>query len=269
MQDERSRYIAGEFLRARLVAQALDGFPGAEVPPDLQSAYRCQQAAIDGFPDTLAGWKVAKVPPVFRERYNEERLIGPVFARNVHYAQSGAAVDCPVFAGGFAAVEAEVGIVVKHDAAPGRTDWNSRSVVELVDRVCAGIEVASSPLATLDHLGPGAVVADFGNNWGVIQGAQIADWATRGTPVDVATWIDDALVGRASVKIAEGPLDALAFVANKAASLGRPLRAGAYITTGMLTGVHGISIGQQARVLFEGCGELRCRFVRATAGVMR
>ena len=73
---------------------------------------------------------------------------------------------------------------------------------------------------------------------------------------------DEKLVGRGSVAL-QATLEALAFAANKAASLGRPLRAGAYISTGMITGVHDILVGQGALLSFEGCGELRCRMIAA------
>ena len=249
------------FVQARLAGRALDAFPGT-LPRDLLTAYRCQSAALKRWPDEVAGWKVARIPPQWSTQYNEPRLIGPVFRRNVHRPSPGAVVECPVFTGGFSAVEAEIGIIVKADAAAGRTDWSVSSAIELVGAMCIGVEVASSPLATLNDLGSGAVVADFGNNWGVIIGAEIGDWQSHAADIQVATWIDEKLVGRGSVAL-QATLEALAFAANKAASLGQPLRAGAYISTGMITGVHDILVGQGARLAFEGCGELRCRMIGA------
>lgn len=255
---------AAAFARARAEGRPLGAFPGV-LPPDLPWAYRCQQAAMSLWPDALAGWKVARIAPSWHARYAEERLIGPVFARNVHRPAPGQSVECPAFADGFAAVEAEIGIIVGTDAAAGRMDWNPRTAVELVGSMCIGVEVASSPLATLNDLGPGAVIADFGNNWGVLLGTEFADWSSREAAISVTTWIDDALVGQGSVSLQAVPLQALAFAANKAAGQGRPLRAGAYISTGMITGVHDIRIGQRARVGFEGCGDLRCQMVAAKA----
>jgi len=250
------------FVQARLAGRALDAFPGT-LPPDLVTAYRCQSAALQRWPDDVAGWKVARIPPPWAAQYTEGRLIGPVFQRNVYRPATGATAECPVFVGGFAAVEAEIGVHVKIDAAAGRTDWNASSAIELVGAMCIGVEVASSPLATLNDLGSGAVVADFGNNWGVIIGADVSDWQSHAADIQVATSIDGKLVGRGSVALQATPLEALAFAANKAASLGRPLRAGAYISTGMITGVHDIFVGQSAHLVFEGCGELRCRMTAA------
>ena len=128
-----------------------------------------------------------------------------------------------------------------------------------------GVEVASSPLATLNDVGPGAVISDFGNNWGVVVGAEIANWRELET-IDVETFIDGQSVGTGKVSIKPGPLGALAFTLNKRAQQGEILRAGDVISTGMITGVHDIRIGQQSRHVFAGAvGELQVQITRATA----
>jgi len=251
---------ASQFVSARLQARPLAAFPGI-LAKDLATAYDCQLRAINLWTDRIAGWKVARIGASWQSTYAEERLIGPVFSRNV-YAFTGIPVDCPVFDGGLAAVEAEIGIVVSADAAPGKTDWNAKSASELVGQVCIGVEIASSPLATLNDLGPAAVVSDFGNNWGVILGAPLHDWRSA-VALPVATYIDGTLVGSAPVVPGGAPLDALAFAANKAAVLGLPLRTGDYISTGMITGVHDIRVGQRARLVFADRGEILCRITAA------
>lgn len=252
---------ADGFTSARAQGRAIDRYPG-DVPPDIASAYRVQAAAIERWPDAIAGWKVARIPPAFAAQYPEERLIGPAFAPNVHWVAPDQIAQCPVFEGGFAAVEAEIVIVVAHDAPSDRRDWTADNVVDLVRSMHIGVEVASSPLATLNDLGPGAVISDFGNNWGVVVGPEIPNWRDIES-VDVETFIDGASVGRGKVMKRTGPLAALAFTLNKRAEQGATLRAGDVISTGMITGVHDIRIGQQSRHVFVGCGEVRVRIARA------
>ena len=127
-----------------------------------------------------------------------------------------------------------------------------------------GVEVASSPLATLNDIGPGAVISDFGNNWGVVVGAEIPDWRERET-IDVETFIDGTSVGTGKVAIKPGPLGALAFTLNKRAQHGAVLKAGDVISTGMITGVHDIRAGQQSRHVFAGCGEVRVAITQAVS----
>jgi 2-keto-4-pentenoate hydratase len=254
--------IAEPFVQARLAARALEQYPGT-VPPDLETAYRCQDHALAHWPDAVAGWKVARVPPAQQAQYAEERLIGPVFAPNVHVAASDGTIECPVFEGGFAAVEAEIVVCVGRDAPRDKVDWTLDEAADFVGELCIGIEIASSPLATLNALGVGAVVSDFGNNWGVVVGSTVSDWRAL-YEVTVHSYIDHEFVGRGVTSIRQGPLGALAFTLAKCARRGRPLQAGAVISTGMITGVHDIRPGQRSRHVFQGLGEVGCRVVRAT-----
>lgn len=255
--------IAEGFTAARVAGSALDRYPGTP-PADLETAYQVQAAAIVRWPDTIKGWKVARMATAFAAQFPEERLIGPVFARNIHRVDHGEIAHCPVFEGGFAAVEAEVVIVVATDSPPGKADWTADSVAALVKSMHIGVEVASSPLATLNDLGPGAVISDFGNNWGVVVGPEIANWGEL-EAIDVETFIDGQSVGQGKVAIKAGPLGALAFTLNKRARQGKILRVGDVISTGMITGVHDIRIGRQSRHVFAGYGEVQVRTARAGA----
>ncbi len=262
-QSTSATDIAEIFTAARAAGKALASYPGTP-PATLAAAYQVQAAAIALWPDAVKGWKVARVNPAFAAQFPEERLIGPAFARNVHQVEPGAVALCPVFDGGFAAVEAEVVIVVAADSPAGKADWTADSVVPLVKSMHIGVEVASSPLASLNDLGPGAVISDFGNNWGVVVGAEIANWRELET-IDVETFIDGQSVGHGKAAIKAGPLGALAFTLNKRAQQGEILRAGDVISTGMITGVHDIRIGQQSRHVFAGCGEVQVQIARAAA----
>jgi 2-keto-4-pentenoate hydratase len=165
----------------------------------------------------------------------------------------GAIVECSVIDRGFAAIEAEIGIFVAADAPADRVDWTSATAATLVGQICIGAEIASSPLPSINDLGPAAIISDFGNNWGAIAGAALA--SVTGA-LSVTTRIDGSVVGASSIVIPDTPLAAFAFALNKAAKLGRPLRAGQYISTGMITGVHDIRVGQRARIEF-GAGKER------------
>lgn len=257
--------IAAAFTAARAAGRALQHYPSNPpnvAPATLADAYAVQAAAIARWPDAVAGWKVARVPGPFAAQYPDERLIGPAFAANIHRPAAGSVAQCPVFEGGFAAVEAEIVIVVAQDTPAGKTDWTADDVIPFVRAMHIGVEVASSPLATLNDLGPGAVISDFGNNWGVVVGAEIPNWRALET-IAVETFIDGQSVGTGTAHIKPGPLGALAFTLNKRAQQGAVLRAGDVISTGMLTGVHDIHIGQQSRHVFAGCGEVLVQITKA------
>ncbi|MFG6486025.1 hypothetical protein ACG04R_05025 [Roseateles sp. BYS78W] len=253
--------ISARFTAARAAGQSLQAYPGMP-PTTLDQAYAIQAAAVARWPDAVAGWKVARVNPAFAAQFPEERLIGPAFAANIHRVAAGEAARCPVFDGGFAAVEAEVVIVVAEDAPAGKADWTADTVLPFVKSMHIGVEVASSPLATLNDIGPGAIISDFGNNWGVVVGPEIVNWRELET-IAVETFIDGQSVGTGKVAIKPGPLGALAFTLNKRALQGTILRAGDVISTGMITGVHDIRIGQQSRHVFAGVGEVAVQITKA------
>jgi 2-keto-4-pentenoate hydratase len=254
--------------QARLAVTPLAKYPGP-LPRDLEEAYECQQAALAHWPAGIVGWKVARIGPQWQGQFPEERLIGPILEGRLYRQVPGRLTQCPIIDGGFAAIEAEIGVFVATDAPADRVDWTSESAASLIGQICVGAEVASSPLPPINDLGPAAIISDFGNNWGAIAGATLTDLTGA---LDVTTLIDDSVVGHAKVVISETPLAAFAFALNKAARLGRPLRAGQYISTGMITGVHDIRVGQRARLEFspggnhetgENRGEIECVMVRS------
>jgi 2-keto-4-pentenoate hydratase len=166
-----------------------------------------------------------------------------------------------VFRGGFAAVEAEFLLLLGADAPAGKRDWTRAEARELVSAVHVGIETAGSPLATINDLGPTAIVADFGNNAGLIVGPELRGWRT--TPVErwqCETFVDDVSVGRGHAGVPPGgPFESLRFLLELCARRSRPLEAGAWVSTGAITGVHQVVAGQAARVRFEDAGDVLCR----------
>jgi 2-keto-4-pentenoate hydratase len=178
-------------------------------------------------------------------------------------------VTAPVFAQGFAAVEAEFVVQLAKDAPAAVTDWTAETARRFVKSMYIGIEIASSPLQNINDYGPAVVASDFGNNAGLILGAEIPDWQNR--PLETMTCetrIDGVVVGRGSAaSVSGGPLAALAFALQLNARRGRPLRAGDYVSTGAATGVHTIQAGQSAEATFTGLGSLRCRTVPMSRNV--
>ena len=255
--------IAATLVAARLSAQALAAFPGA-LPADLEAAYVCQDAAIRRWPQPVAGWKVGYIAPERRDSGGDPRLVGPIFADRVQLFQ-GEELEFAVIAGGFAAVEAEYVFRLGVDVAPQRREWTPEQAAATVAALHVGVELAGSPLARINEIGPLAVVADCGNNAGLLLGPAIANWhevAMDG--LACSTWIDGRLQGRGgAASLAGGPLAALAFALSRNGRCGRFLAAGTLITTGAATGIHDIRSGQHSVVDFGAQGRIRCRAIAA------
>lgn len=260
------RIAATRLVNARRRAEGLDGFPG-DLPQSLENAYGIQSAAISGWGDEIAGWKVGRLTGEWEERFGVNRFIGPIFTDTVGFARSDELTPFPAIRGGSAALEAEIIARLGKKVEPLRRDWGAEEARELVTDLHIGIEVAGCPVSAIGKLGPLASIAAFGNNLGLIVCPAIPGW--REEPDDTfecMVSIDGTTVGMATTAALPGGLyAAIAFALNTAAELGATLPAGCWISTGAITGVHPIQIGQHADANFLAHGAIRCEVIPARA----
>lgn len=255
--------VASAFVTARRAAQGLAAFPGP-LPQDMAQGYAIQDRAIALDGRAIAGWKVGRVPPPHVAALGTDRLAGPIFADTIVRAGPGDAPAMPVFADGFAAVEAEFMLHV----APGYggpIPIDDAATLAILDEIRIGIEIASSPYPGINRDGPTVTVSDFGNNHGLILGPAIADW--RGIDlcaIPLTVEIDGIKVGEATAAtMLDGPLGAVRFLLAHLAGRGIDTSGGLWVSTGAVTGVHDIAIGQGACADFGPHGALRCTITAA------
>lgn len=254
--EERAVQIARSFVAARAARTAFADYPG-EPPVDLAAAYAVQDAAIALSDCAIGGWKVGRVnPPV----EGIDRLAGPIFADQIVTADSGAPVGMPVFEHGFAAAEAEFLMRLRASPDPDQRNFTIDDARALVDSVCVGIEVASSPYAGINDDGPAVTISDFGNNNGLVVGPAIADW----NAVDLCAWpvtlsINGATIGSATAAtMLDGPFGAVRFLLENLAGRGIALMAGQWISTGAVTGVHRVAVGDRIEARFDDRMTVEC-----------
>ena len=256
--------IASHFVTARRNASALADYPG-DIPEHLSDSYAIQERAIGLWNQPVIGWKIGRLAPDKQPLHGTERLAGPIF-QPTFKIYTGAPLTLPVFAGGFAAVEAEFVFRVDHDADPDKTEYNEEEALRLIDAVFAGVEMAGSPLATINALGPTVVASDFGNNFGLILADKLAEFDSDATVHSLGedavkaftarTEIDGQLVGDGGLfTMPGGPLKAIAWLAGHLAARGRPLTRGQLVSSGATTGIHDIKPGQVSRVTFSAPSE--------------
>jgi len=254
--------VARAFVDARRAGRALPSYPGAP-PASLDAAYAIQDEAITAWPDRIAGWKLGRINAPHDARFGAGRLAGPIFSRAVWTAGS-LPTRFNVIAGGFAAVEAEY-VLELGETAPDRDDWTAESAAALVARVHTGVEIAGSPFPGINEHGPAVTASDFGNNAGLILGAEIGGWRDRLAGLTCTMTIDGVEVGRGGASsIPGGPLDSLAFLLNLLHRRGRRLEAGQLVSTGAATGVHDIAAGQHAIADFGTDGRIEGLAIAAT-----
>jgi len=251
---------ARAFVEARRDGRALPDYPGA-IPPDLATAYRVQDAAL-GFATgpvakwAVAGWKVGRInPPVD----GIDRLSGPIFADTVFDATDGT-LAMPIFADGFGAAEAEFLVRIGTAPDPAKRSYTMAETRDLIDAVHIGIEIASSPFPGINTHGPTVTISDFGNNNGLIVGDAIPDWRET----DLNAWpitldINGTRIGAATrATMLDGPIGAARFLFEHMAERGIALAAGQWISTGAVTGVHPVAVGDTVTATFDGRYTIGC-----------
>lgn len=253
--------VAEAFCHARAAAQSISEFPG-ELPRDLAEAYAVQALAIEIWDDAVSGWKVGRIAGDNAARFGEDRLLGPVFAETVANLEDGVAF--PAITGGFAALEAELIAVIDRPIGANEIPSDPLDCLGLVRHWNVGFEAAGSPLASIGDSGPLATIAGFGNNLALLVGPQVdVDDPDR---VECTVTIGQLAVGPVEAgQLPGGPLGALHFALRKLAALGNAIEGGMLVSTGAITGVHRVEIGQICHADFSPGGRLNCIVTDATA----
>ena len=240
-------HIAQSFVEARRAGRSLPDYPGT-APTALADAYAVQDAAIALNEAEIGGWKVGRINPPID---GVDRLAGPIFTRQI-IAAGPDPVAMPVFVGGFAAAEAEFLLRIGATPPAGKAHFTHEEAAALIDAVHIGIEIASSPLAAINDLGAAVTVSDFGNNNGLVVGAAIPDWRNA----DIENWplsvtIDGKPIGTGkAADMLDGPIGAARFLFELMAERGIALKPGQWISSGAVTGVHIVGIGDRIEARF-------------------
>jgi 2-keto-4-pentenoate hydratase len=239
-----------------------DAMPDALRPASREAAYAVQARVEALSARPLAGWKIAATSVAGQKHIN---VGGPMAGRIL--AERIVPLGQPVKLGANRMLVAEVEFVFMMGTtlAPRATSYSEAEVLSAVSALHLGIEVPDSRYLVFENAGEAQIVADNAcADQFVLGPAVTADW--RG--IDLAAHAVRGVSSRGVVheglgaNVLGGPLIALTWLANELSSLGIPLRAGQFVTTGtccvpvpiqpgdVLTGDYG-TFGQVV-VRFEG-----------------
>ncbi|MGJ8560299.1 MAG: 2-keto-4-pentenoate hydratase [Litorimonas sp.] len=255
--------ISATFITARREGRALHAYPG-EVPTSLEAAYAIQAKSIANWGEPVVGYKVGGIGPDWHTRYPSDWLVGPVFPSHIIHVNDTGPVDVPVFRGGFAAYEPELVFRLSGLSIPRGVIKTTETAKRFIRSVYIGAEIASSPLAILNDLGPGSIISDFGNQSSVVVGPEIGiDWLDRLNDIEVTTTIDAAMIGVKTVNPgADGPFGALRFLLNHLRNKPEFNHSDtAWLSSGAITGVHRAEINSSCSLTYKDLGVINLRMV--------
>ncbi|MAB94333.1 MAG: hypothetical protein CL593_13480 [Alteromonas sp.] len=264
LTDEEVRQLSDTLFNARTTGKALPEFPG-KLPATLEQAYAVQDLSIAASDDNVVGWKVGMVIPELREQMKSERIMGPVFKNVAHFIGHSHGdneyIELPVYTDGFIAVEAELMIEINREITPGSID-TSADLSHLIRHVYTAVEIASSPVKDLNDYGPTAIIADFGNNHGMVVGAPIEDWQSKIATIETKCFINDELINSAPANnVLNGPMAAFSYLIDQASKRNITLPKGTMVCSGAITGVHETLVGSTSTVDFGEAGKINMKLV--------
>jgi 2-keto-4-pentenoate hydratase len=252
---DEARRIAESFVEARRESRGLPDFPG-DIPAALGDAYAVQDHAIAFDGRAIGGWKVGRINPPLG---GVDRLAGPIFTDTIVDAREG--LEMSIFGEGFGAAEAEFLLRLRATPPAGKTKFTEEEAADLVDAVHVGIEIASSPFPGINAHGPTVTISDYGNNNGLVIGAEIKDWRSA----NINAWpvtldINGERIGAATAEtMLDGPVGAVRFLLELMAARGIALQAGQWVSSGAVTGVHPVKAGDDVVCRFGDDFEVTCR----------
>jgi 2-oxo-3-hexenedioate decarboxylase/2-keto-4-pentenoate hydratase len=246
---EKAEAIARLF-RAR---QPTDALPPELMPAGLDEAYAIRRAfeAIEApRRGTVAGYKIGLTTPIMQRLCGvDEPCYGAIFAGEVHHRRAELATGDYCRLG----IETEIAVRLGADLPAG---GDRERVAGAVESCMAAIELLEDLRHDYKRLSAAAMVA--GNVWnaGVVLGPPVSDWRRLDLAQAIARLtINGREIGRGKGGDVMGnPLNALAWLADKAAATGAPLKRGMIVMTGSMVPIQFPARGDHAVVEIAGLG---------------
>ncbi|OYU00883.1 MAG: hypothetical protein CFE36_13540 [Sphingomonadaceae bacterium PASS1] len=243
-------HAAGMLVKGRRLNRLVERLDVARDLP-LETAYAIQKSATGLWDDQVAGWKIGRLPASVSGPGSTPRFIGPIFSKSVRKL-SGAISRVPVLNEGQNAVEAE--FIVRLAKPLGKTQpiMNHDFWLEHIAAIHVGVELAGNGLDVCDQSISYIQIAAFGNNRGLLVGDRIPPHRYR-WPLHVTTAIEGEIVGSLAVASPWNIVTtALGEAFEETKAFDTTFKAGHWVATGALTGIHPIACDQNAIVQFEG-----------------
>lgn len=254
MTQSDTRLKAEEIARRFREREQTDILPPELMPRDLADAYDIREAfeEIESARGrgAVAGYKIGLTTPVMQKLCGvDEPCFGAIFSSEVHHR----AARLPVSGYCRLGIETEIAVRLGDDLPAG---GDRGRVAAAVESCMAAIELLEDLRHDYKRLSAAAMVA--GNVWnaGAVLGEPVADWRRLDLArLSARLLVNGREIGRGiGADVMGNPLNALAWLADKAAAMGRPLRRGTVVLTGSMVPIQFPAAGDRAVVEVEGLG---------------
>jgi 2-keto-4-pentenoate hydratase len=226
--------------------------PDAIAPATLAEAYAVQEALVPLWSPSrgpVAGLKIATTTKIMQALMGiDQPCGGMIYARQIH--QSPMVLDASRYM--HVVVECELAVRLARDLPLTSTPYDRASVRAAIGSVMPAFELIEDRHAVYRDTQALSLIADNAWNAGIVLGPEMP------LPADLEL---DGLSGTLEISNAaprtgktDDPLGALAWVANLAATRGRPIQAGMIVITGSVIPTLAIPSGERFRFTLAGLG---------------
>ncbi len=258
MGEERIERAVDEVVRCRLSRTPLGKLVGID-RDDLGYAVQARaNRRLSEFLGRAVGHKIGATDEALRKMLGAaEPLAGEIFGSTVQQTPGRY---------GFAdfrkpGIETEIAVRLARDLPADDAPFDRTAVAAAVEVLIPAIELVDNRYTDLRSVGVPTILADNTANAGSVLGPPRADWLGLDlAALRARTWIDGELVAEGTGDAVMGhPLEALTWLANRRAALGRGLAAGDFVSLGTITPVQWLSGPASARIEIEELGEVEVR----------
>ncbi len=250
-------------VQARIGHRRLPELPAGVRPVSVAEAYIAQDEVVAGwlahYGGEVAGYKVACTNVIAQQQLGVD---GPFLGRllSPFCWKSGARLASDGFF--MRVVEAEFGFCMRLDLEPVAGGRSRDEVAAAVAGVMPAIEIVDSRFDAWESVGASSLISDNACNGGWVCGKLVRDWRNLDLAAQtVQVWVNGALARQGSGAAVLGhPLNALTWLVNKVNSRGETVRAGQYMTTGVVSEVYMAAPGDEIEATFGPLGAVRVGF---------
>lgn len=210
-------------------------------PIDLVTAYQIQDGLVDRLLSQHGGerigYKAACTNTLAQQQLN---VPGPLFGQMLSFSHFQSPATLPANNFTRRIIEAEFGIQIASDVPIRATPYDAASVVDFIATVMPGIEIVSHRFVDWSKAGAPSIAADNAIHGAWVQGVPFADLrALDLASHEVTLTVNGTLFDRGSgANVLGHPFNVVAWLANELPLHGQQLKAGDFITTGVVMNVY-------------------------------
>jgi 2-keto-4-pentenoate hydratase len=233
-------------------------------PQDLATAYQIQNILVDRLlarhGGRRIGYKAACTNQLAQTQLN---VPGPLFGQMLSFSHFQSPATLPARDFTRRIIEAEFGIALAADVPASATPYDATTIRTFIAAVLPGIEIVSHRFVDWSSVGAPSVAADNAIHGAWVQGQPLADWRTLDLASHAVTLtVNGQVFDRGTgANVLGHPFNVVAWLANELPRHGQRLKAGDFITTGVVMNVYNAQAGDALVADFGVLGKVEVVFI--------